>query len=118
MPISPKTTGTKRLRKKIQQNFGDGNCKIDKYGQVIIPKKIRDRIAMYLGTGAEIPLKIRLMESGVLELAPTMELEVSFYMENHPEILEAVAESVEHIHEGKFVPRDEIEKLLTPEDGK
>ena len=89
-----------------------GKCQMDKYGQVVIPKKIRQKLTVFLGTDQNIPMNIKLLPNGIIELAPVTTFESSFYMESDSELLEGAAKAYADGRENRYVPKGEIEKLL------
>lgn len=89
-----------------------GKCQMDKQGKVKIPKNIRQFLAPFLEIENTITMNIRLMPNGTIELAPVKTFEASFYMESDPRILEGCAKGYINGRKNKFVPKEEIEKLL------
>ena len=95
---------------KIIKPLEVGACKMDKYGRVVIPKKIRQLLAPFLVIEKTIAMSIRLMPSGIIELAPEKTFAASFYMESDSEILEGAARGYIHGRKNRYVPNEEIEK--------
>jgi hypothetical protein len=89
-----------------------GTCKMNKNGHVIIPKNIRQKLTDFFGSDKNIPMNIRLMPNGIIELAPVQTFGVSFYMDSDSEILEGAVRGYIDGRENRYVPRDKIEKLL------
>jgi hypothetical protein len=89
-----------------------GTCRMDKYVRLVIPKKIRQKFADFLDTGKGIPMNVKLLPDGTIQLAPVQTFEISFYMESDSEILEGAAKAYIDGRENRYVPKEEIDKLL------
>lgn len=56
------------------------------------------------------------MPNGIIELAPVKTFKTSFYMERDSEILEGSAKAYIDAMKNRYVPKEDIEKLLKDED--
>lgn len=99
------------MDKDSPKQLAGGKCQIDKDGKASLPKEIIDLLRPLFGSESSIPFSASLLSDGKIQLAP-ITIDATRYLEEHPEILEGVARAYDDIREGRFVPKEEIDKLL------
>jgi bifunctional DNA-binding transcriptional regulator/antitoxin component of YhaV-PrlF toxin-antitoxin module len=86
--------------------------KMNKRGQVTIPKAIRSAFAGILSTQDSISLEIKLLQNGTIELVPVEKFPKSFFMQSDPELAQSVARAYSKKEPENFASEEQIDNLL------
>lgn len=97
---------------KNMEPIKTANGQMNSRGQVIIPKIIREFFNGLFNLDNNLSVKIQLMPNGTIELIPMKDFPVSVFMENDSELLQSAARAYTDGKNKKYVPDDEIDKLL------
>jgi bifunctional DNA-binding transcriptional regulator/antitoxin component of YhaV-PrlF toxin-antitoxin module len=85
---------------------------MNRRGQVTIPKAIRNAFKEVFGTQDSIPLEIRLLPNGTIELTPVKKYRISFFMQSDPELAQSVARAYSNKEPENFATDEQIDNLL------
>jgi bifunctional DNA-binding transcriptional regulator/antitoxin component of YhaV-PrlF toxin-antitoxin module len=86
--------------------------KMNKRGQVTIPKTIRCAFEGTFSTQGSISLEIKLMPNGKIVLVPFTNLPVSLFMKSDPELAQSVARAYTNRGSENFASEEQVDNLL------
>ena len=88
------------------------NGQMNRRGQVIIPKGIREVFNEVFDLQNNMALEIRLLPSGTIQLVPIKKFPVSLFMETDDELLESAARAYTDKGSGSYTSDAKIQELL------
>jgi bifunctional DNA-binding transcriptional regulator/antitoxin component of YhaV-PrlF toxin-antitoxin module len=86
--------------------------KMNKRGQVTIPKAMRSAFKEIFGTQESITFEIKLLPNGTIELTPVEKFPKSFFMQSDPELAQSVARAYSKKEPENFASEEQIDNLL------
>ena len=88
------------------------NGQMNRRGQVIIPKGIREVFNEVFDLQNNMSLEIQLLPSGTIQLVPIKKFPVSLFMETDDELLESAARAYADKGSGSYASDAKIKELL------
>jgi bifunctional DNA-binding transcriptional regulator/antitoxin component of YhaV-PrlF toxin-antitoxin module len=86
--------------------------KMNRRGQVIIPKSIRKIFDEVLENQENMSVEIQLLSSGRIQIVPVKNFHMSFFMDNDDELLQSAAHAYADKGPKGYVSESEIEEML------